>query len=493
MGKGFDLSSVLRDVSNPDTGRDKIEYIRLSLLDEDPNNFYQLSGIQELADNIAAVGLQQPLRVRPNPDREGRYMIVSGHRRHAAILELVTESPGLFDEIPCIVDRAQESDTLHQLRLIYANANTRTMTSAEISEQAAQVEKLLYQLKEEGFDFPGRMRDHVAEACQVSKTKLARLRVIKNNLAKCWGPAWKKNKLKEATAYALAQMPEAWQECIFQYHGQSQDLKYFYEDDVQRYKKQFQAIEKIRCPDTMAKCEHLDAMRNRMASRGTTSYTAPCTSCCIDCPELKSCKFSCREADQQKAKLKAEARAQKQDEKRAQEESDRPAIEYIQGVYQRVGERRKKQGVTVRELYGAAKMFWGKSDDEKQDALERCHCAFSPNTILPFGYSFHYSSAQNLCAIADLLGCSIDYLLGREEKTESVSESDTWQTGKPEKEGDYVGIVRYSSECSTTVAELHWNGCGWEEYGELLYEGTQVLRWTSMPDTEVGCNDEKEK
>ncbi len=271
MSKGFDLASVLRDVSNPDTGRDKIEYISLGLLDEDPNNFYQLSGIKELADNIATCGLQQPLRVRPNPDREGRYMIVSGHRRHAAIMELKNESPGLYDDVPCIVDRAQESDTLHQLRLIYANANTRTMTSAELSEQAAQVEKLLYQLKEEGFDFPGRMRDHVAEACQISKTKLARLRVIKNNLAKCWSPAWKKNKLREATAYALAQMPENWQECIYQYQGLNQN--YLYESDVQAYRKQFQAIEKIRCPGTKAKCIHLDAMRNRMASKGTTTYS----------------------------------------------------------------------------------------------------------------------------------------------------------------------------------------------------------------------------
>lgn len=486
MSKGFDLASVLRDVSNPDTGRDKIEYISLGLLDEDPNNFYQLSGIKELADNIATCGLQQPLRVRPNPDRDGRYMIVSGHRRHAAIMELVTESPGLFDEIPCIVDRAQESDTLHQLRLIYANANTRTMTAAEISEQAAQVEKLLYQLKAEGFDFPGRMRDHVAEACQVSKTKLARLRVIKNNLAKCWEKAWVQNELNESTAYALAQMPEAWQESIFPYHGESKSLKYFHESDVQRYKKEFQAIEKIHCPHTVTKCKHLDAMRNRMASKGITSYCVPCTSCCIDCAELKSCKFSCREADQKKANLKAEARAQKQDEKQAKEEKDRPAIEYIQGVYQRVGEQRKKQGVTVRELYGAAKMFWVESDDKKQDALERCHCAFSPETFLPFGYSFHFSTAQKLCAIADLLGCSIDYLLGRDAKSESVSESDTWQTGKPEKEGDYAGIVKYSPECSETVAELRWNGCGWEEYGELLDEGTQVLRWILMPDTEVG-------
>ena len=58
----------------------------------------------------------------------------------------------------------EASPELQQLRLIYANANTRTMTGAELAEQAAQVEKLLYQLKEQGYEFPGRMRDHVAQA-----------------------------------------------------------------------------------------------------------------------------------------------------------------------------------------------------------------------------------------------------------------------------------------------------------------------------------------
>lgn len=63
-------------------------------------------------------------------------------------------------------------------RLIYANSNTRTMTSQEYSRQAEKVRELLCRLQEEGYDFPGRMRDHVAEACQISKSKLARLDAI---------------------------------------------------------------------------------------------------------------------------------------------------------------------------------------------------------------------------------------------------------------------------------------------------------------------------
>ena len=55
----FNLGDALRGVSELGTGREQIEYIRLELIDEDPNNFYNLSGIDELAANIELCGLQR--------------------------------------------------------------------------------------------------------------------------------------------------------------------------------------------------------------------------------------------------------------------------------------------------------------------------------------------------------------------------------------------------------------------------------------------------
>ena len=80
----FDITSVLKGVSGPDTGKEQIEYIDISMIDPDPDNFYSLEGMEELAGNIELIGLQQPIRVRPGED--GHYIIVSGHRRRAAIL-----------------------------------------------------------------------------------------------------------------------------------------------------------------------------------------------------------------------------------------------------------------------------------------------------------------------------------------------------------------------------------------------------------------------
>ena len=179
---GFNLAEALAGVSELDTGvdgREQIEYIDIDRIDDDPNNFYELSGLNELAANIELCGLQQPIRVRVNPDDGSRFIIVSGHRRRAAIRQLVNDGRDDLREIPCIRERTDGSAALQELRLIYANSDTRKLTSAEISKQAERVEALLYQLKDEGYEFPGRMRDHVAEACKLSKTKLANLKVIR--------------------------------------------------------------------------------------------------------------------------------------------------------------------------------------------------------------------------------------------------------------------------------------------------------------------------
>ena len=202
---GFDITSVLKGVSGPDTGKEQIEYIPVDQIDPDPNNFYSLDGLDELAGNIELIGLQQPIRVRPGED--GRFIVVSGHRRRAAILMIRDDGNEMFrDGVPCIVDRGEESPAMRELRLIYANASTRVMGPAEISKQAERTEMLLYQLKEEGVvEFPGRMRDHVAEACRISKTKLARLHAIRKNLVPELLEEFDAGHLNESVAYRMSQ------------------------------------------------------------------------------------------------------------------------------------------------------------------------------------------------------------------------------------------------------------------------------------------------
>jgi len=214
----FNLGDYLKDtaVSKTDTGMEQIEYIDLDRIDPDPDNFYSLEGLDELAANIELVGLQQPLRVRPGAG--DHVTVVSGHRRRAACLLIRDGGSEQFSRgVPCIVERGDASKEMQELRLIYANASTRVMTSAELSRQAERVEELLYKLKEQGVEFPGRMRDHVAAAVNASKTKLARLHAIRGNLVPEILSEFDAGTISEAVAYRISQEDATIQKDLSEY------------------------------------------------------------------------------------------------------------------------------------------------------------------------------------------------------------------------------------------------------------------------------------
>ena len=209
---GAFAKSVGAAVSKLDT-REQLQYIDIDLLDESADNFYALSDLQPLADSIAMDGLQQPLVVTPGEG--GRYTVLSGHRRRAAVKMLLGEGAGEeLRRLPCLV-RTYESPSLAQLQLILANSTARQLTSAEKMRQAQRTEILLYQLKEEGYQFPGRMRDQVAAACKVSAPKLARLKVIREHLVPEYMAVFAADKLPEQAAYALARMPRVFQKRLW--------------------------------------------------------------------------------------------------------------------------------------------------------------------------------------------------------------------------------------------------------------------------------------
>lgn len=213
--KGFDLGSFLAQqetVSKLDTsaGRERYERIDIDLLDPDPENFYSMEGLEELAENILLRGLLQPIRVKPG-EVPGRFTVMAGHRRRAALRLLVDGGHEEFRLVPCIRDGGG-SDTLQELKLIYANSDNRDLTDAELGKQALKVEMLLYRLQEEGYQFSGRMRDRVAEICKISAPKLARLKVIREGLIPAYMELFDKDTLPEQTAYALARLPGEFQE-----------------------------------------------------------------------------------------------------------------------------------------------------------------------------------------------------------------------------------------------------------------------------------------
>lgn len=510
--KKFDLGELSRALSGPvsesGTGREQIEYIDVDLLDSDPGNFYALRDLDDLAANIATIGLQQPIRVR---DGEGGHVvIVSGHRRVAAIRKLVAEGRADLREVPCIRESDDASRALRELRLIYANSSTRALSSSEVSQQVEKVRELLYQLKEEGFEFPGRMRDHVAEACKISKSKLARLDVIRKGLApdirKSYWDGPQSKSLSEDAAYTLARLPvDVQRQVVDAYRGQAQGdsgLKYLYASTVEAVTK---AVSKVngspsKCPDGVA-CSHKDAqvahtikvkVRNRWSDCGCEH------GCCAKCSSLQSCKDVCPNLIGKQKELKAAAKSERQREAAEKEARQRPDIERVGAIWQRFGALRERAGLTPRQYFEKIDCPYS-GLIERAESLEAGREKIEPNEGLPFGYSVGLSHINRWVAAADVLGCSVDYLMMRTNEPRMADEVAAvprvctgqmafaaWMPGglTPPEECEVVADVDPGDGGKPVRCFLRWLGGVWMFINLDKKIGMTVIRWLRLPEVE---------
>lgn len=479
----FDLADVLKDVPNLGTTRKELEYLRRDLIDADPNNFYSLDGIDALAANIQLCGLQQPIVVRPAEG--GRYVVVSGHRRRAAIELLAAEEPEKWVEVPCLVERDETSPELQQLRLIYANADTRTKSSADLAREAEQVEELLYKLREQGYEFPGRMRDHVAEAVKASKSKLSRLAMIRKNLNVHFMKLWESGQLRDSVAYTLAQASTEDQNLIWIYQTAGGTKTFRCSDGwVQGLLREMTRMREL-CGKTScavqrkgSKCQHCGNRVQKAA--GLPQYSAlSCQGCCFDCWNLKNCQFYCTFAADTRAVQREKAKAEKRQAKAEQEAKEAPEREAIRQCYQRVGELRAARGISEEDFIRTSQTYVIQKDVERLPKLEAGTVTL--NDRLPGG--LWSAEARRLAAVADLLGCSIDYLLGRTDTPEIVPNLDTgWRTGDPEEPGTYAVIGEDPGSPTQMLERWDWDGKQWTVYGEPAKNyGFQVQCWIPLP------------
>lgn len=478
----FDLADVLKDVPNLGTTRKELEYLRRDLIDADPNNFYSLDGIDALAANIQLCGLQQPIVVRPAEG--GRYVVVSGHRRRAAIELLAAEEPEKWAEVPCLVERDEASPELQQLRLIYANADTRTKSSADLAREAEQVEELLYKLREQGYEFPGRMRDHVAEAVKASKSKLSRLKVIRENLIPPFMKLWEDGHLRDSVAYALAKASSKKQQLIWIEQTDSGAKPFRCTDGwVGSILSEMARMEKL-CKQTSCKieskdkCTHIGVRVSRAAELSSYSCLS-CNGCCMDCRNLVACKFACPESYASQKALREKAREERRQEKAEEQAREAPLKEIIQKSYQRVAALREARGISVEDYLRASTTYISSRDVERLPKLEAG--TVSLNDRLPGG--LWPAEARRLAAVADLLGCSVDYLLGRTDTPEVVPNLGTgWRTGDPDEPGTYAVIGEDPGSPTQMLERWDWDGKQWTVYGEPVKNyGFLVQCWIPLP------------
>lgn len=210
MAKGkFDMSEFLapvEGVSESDTMRE----IAVDDILDNPLNFYPRPDnekLAELMESIQANGMLEPPTVVPAEN--GKYRLISGHSRMEAVRALSNYlDRQIADRFQTVMCRVLPSMTPEQEECAVIEANRQRVKSpAVLAQEAERLTQIYIKRREAGEDLPGRIRDRVAEAMQVNKTKLANLSAIKNGL-KVPGivERWEKQELPEAAALEIARM-----------------------------------------------------------------------------------------------------------------------------------------------------------------------------------------------------------------------------------------------------------------------------------------------
>lgn len=212
MAKGkFDMSEFLtpvESVSESDTMRE----IAVDDILDNPLNFYPRPDnekLAELMESIQANGMLEPPTVVPAGN--GKYRLISGHSRMEAVRALsIYSDRQIADRFQTVTCRVLPSMTPEQEECAVIEANRQRVKSpAVLAQEAERLTQIYIKRREAGEELPGRIRDRVAEAMQVNKTKLANLSAIKRGL-KVPGIVrkWEAGDIPEAAALEIARMDD---------------------------------------------------------------------------------------------------------------------------------------------------------------------------------------------------------------------------------------------------------------------------------------------
>lgn len=493
--KKFDLGELTRalagDVPESGTeGREQIEYIDIGLIDSDPGNFYELRDIPDLAGDIETVGLQQPLLVRPGED--GHVVLISGHRRRAALQLLVDDGKEQFRQVPCI-RKTGGNPLVYEMQLIFANAHTRVLTNAEIGKQAARLEEIFYQLKEQGYEFPGRMIDHVAEACNIKRAKLGRLKKIEAHLAPCYKPLWDAGDLPEDTADALAGLPQEVQERIKRVCPKKVPTANAIRSMGERLesKRYDYCTVGFRCPDGGA-CTYQDKFfRHDLICDSWTRCSG--ATCCVECcrggahsPDSydAACPQMCTKAREVYEKAKAE---KKDSEERESAKARSKAVKKAMADAARIVRAADAAG-----LDDDTKLASAYSSLTKVGVLRKISQGDVPENVSNYGLSeiIPYRT-KDLTSMAWTLHCSTDYLLGLTDQLRPADAEPgqmalaAWMPGglTPPEPCEVVADVD-AGEGVKMRRLLYWDGAVFRFKKSGVDIEVSVIRWLRLPEVE---------
>lgn len=325
MAAGFSVKDALN--KNSKAGIDESPRARFRTKDisifkmyRNTMNFYSVKDIEELAGDILLSGLKQNLELVYAPCEKGEYRIVAGERRWEALKYLVSKGYKDFELATSKLTTPQDDDE-EQVEIIIANAY-RTKTISDMIEEETRLKASLERMKAagkkiKGYDLQsGRLRDVISSMLHMSKTKIAQIEAVNNNLIPEWREELKKERLTFSAAYELSGMTEDEQREALGKFAETGELTHKEVKDMKEAKATGQQV---------SESDTAENSMNPPEVRAGDDYEAPhpegITSICYSCTEYETCNVktgTCTSCDQYNNR----AEAYKTDEQRYSEEQD---------------------------------------------------------------------------------------------------------------------------------------------------------------------------
>lgn len=252
MATGWNVMDALNNKTkaaaedNKTKARFRTKDIAIKQMYSNDKNFYSIQDIEQLAQDILAVGLLENLTVVHDPCNRGEYRIIAGERRWRALTLLVEKGYEEFSVASCqIKTPAEEHEEM--IQLIIANTY-RNKTVADILEEQKTLEETLKYMKENGLTLhgykldSGRLRDVIANMMQVSSTKIGQIESINKKLIPEFTEELKEGRLTFSAAYEISKMSEDIQEDMLEHHREKgltyKDVKEYAEEQKKAEEEQ---------------------------------------------------------------------------------------------------------------------------------------------------------------------------------------------------------------------------------------------------------------
>lgn len=288
MATGWNVMDALNNktkaaaVDTKPKARFRTKDININQLYSNDKNFYSLPDIEQLAQDIFAVGLLENLTVVHDPCDRGEYRIIAGERRWRALTLLVEQGHEEFAVASCqIKTPAEENEEM--IQLIIANTY-RNKTTADILEEQKKLEETLKYMKEQGLTLngykldSGRLRDVIADMMQVSSTKIAQIESINKKLIPEFTEELKSGGLTFSAAYEISKMSEDIQEDMLEHHREKgltyKDVKQYAEEQKKAEEEQIDGQMNIEDVNDGA-CQNLTPEENSDQSENVVMLRIP--------------------------------------------------------------------------------------------------------------------------------------------------------------------------------------------------------------------------